>query len=99
TFLRDLLRWRRDEPVVHHGRLVHFTPEDGIYVYFRLHDDQAVMVVLNKNPSPTTLPLARFSECIEGGTAATNALTGDEVDLTDAMLTIPPRAPLILKLR
>ncbi|MFP4541561.1 MAG: glycoside hydrolase family 13 protein [Opitutales bacterium] len=99
SFLRDLLRWRRDEPVVHHGRLVHFTPEDGIYVYFRLHDDEAVMVVLNKNPSPTTLPLARFSECIEGRTAATNALTGDEVDLTDAMLTIPPRAPLILKLR
>jgi glycosidase len=34
-FLRTLLNWRKDQEVIHHGKLKHFIPENNIYVYFR----------------------------------------------------------------
>ncbi|RMG81389.1 MAG: alpha-amlyase, partial [Bacteroidetes bacterium] len=61
-FLKKLLHWRQNAPAVHAGRLVHFVPENGVYVYFRLHDAQKIMVVFNKNAAPETLDLTRFAE-------------------------------------
>jgi hypothetical protein len=34
-YVRTLFNWRKRSPVVQHGKLQHFAPADGVYVYFR----------------------------------------------------------------
>ena len=96
-FVRRLFNWRRGAAAVHRGGLVHYAPEDGVYVYFREHEGQRVMVALNRNPADTPLALARFADSIGGARAGTDVLTGRRMSLGDA-LRLPARAPLILEL-
>jgi glycosidase len=98
NYVRRLLNWRKDAAAVHSGKLTHFRPEDGVYVYFRYLEDQGVMVVLNKNHEPSVLDLDRFAERLEAFPVARNVISGEWLTL-GPRLTAPPRSPLILELR
>ena len=87
-FVRRLLNWRKTSSAVASGKLLHYIPSGGFYVYFRYDDRQTVMVVLNKNRSDATLDLARFSRMLKGARSGRNLLTGEPVDLS---------APLAMK--
>ncbi len=38
NYVSTIQNWRKEKPVIHHGKLMHFAPENGIYVYFRYND-------------------------------------------------------------
>jgi glycosidase len=98
AFLRTLLTWRRDKPVIHTGRLTHFVPRDGVYVYFRHDDNASVMVAFNKNAAAVDLQLDRFAERLQGFTAAHDVLTDETLPLADS-LPLPPRSVRVLELQ
>ena len=98
AFVRTLLQWRRETPVVHHGRTMHFVPEDATYVYFRYDDEDAVMVALNKNGKARALDLARFAERLDGYDEAHDVLTGESLPL-DRPLDLPARSVRVMELR
>ena len=62
AFCKNLLNWRKDKSVIHNGQFKHFTPENGLYVYFRYDENETVMVVLNKNDERQHLDISRFAE-------------------------------------
>lgn len=99
AFVKKLLNWRKTQPVVHHGRMRHFAPEDGTYVWFR-HDAKGsrdrVMVVLNKAKEPRTLDAARFAEVLPAGASGTDVITGEKVDLS-GRFTVPARTVRVLQ--
>ncbi len=97
-WLRRLLNWRKDTPVMHDGRLTHYAPTDGVYVYVR-HDPthNAVLVALNKNAGEVTLPLARFEEFLRGHASAVDVMRGTRIKLGDA-LQLPGKSATILQL-
>ena len=97
NFVQTLLTWRRDKEVIHSGRLTHFVPEDGTYVYFRHDDSDSVMVVLNKNTEEVQLDLLRFDERLEGYQKASDVITGESMQLGGA-LTLPARSVRVLEL-
>jgi len=80
-YLRKLLQWRKTSTAVTGGRLTHYAPENGLYVYFRHDDRQKVMVVLNKSPRATTLDLTRFRRMLGDARMGRNVLTEERVDL------------------
>ncbi len=94
-YLRRLLHWRKETPVVQHGRLQHFAPVDGVYVYFRYDDDDTVMVALNRNDKATPLALDRFSKFIGATSKGRDAMTGATVPL-DRPLTLASKSATIL---
>ena len=61
-YVSIIQNWRKTAEVIHHGKLMHFAPENGIYTYFRYNEKETVMVVLNKNEKETNLETERFSE-------------------------------------
>jgi glycosidase len=65
-FTQSLFQWRKNAPVVHQGKLMHYSPQNGIYIYFRYTDNEKVMVVLNKNKQPLTVSLADYTEMTSG---------------------------------
>lgn len=97
-FLKKLLHWRRQTPVVHFGKLTHFLPQDGVYVYFRHDDEHMVMVMLNKNSEPYTLELDRFRELLPASAIGIDVLTGQTHPLSDA-IELPPMSPMIVEIQ
>lgn len=98
AFVKQLLNWRKSNPVIHQGKLMHYAPKNNMYVYFRYLDDRAVMVVLNKNNQKTQLDWSRFSEVIKDKTNAQNALTGEAISLRSP-INLAPLQSLIIDLQ
>lgn len=92
VFTQKLLNWRKSSAAVHKGELIHFTPEKGVYVYFRIIDNEKVMVVLNKNEEETELELSRFDECLQGDKEAMDILGGKLIDLSTTINLAPKQA-------
>lgn len=104
AYLKRLLNWRKQEPLVHSGALMQYAPLDGSYVLFR-HDGQAdqrgrrkLMLVLNKRPEAVELALERFPEMLHGGETATDVITGQTQTL-GRTLKLPARAALLLSIQ
>ena len=97
AFVRTLFQWRKRTPAVHAGRLTHYAPVDGVYVYFRHDGKDTVMVALNHNDEAVSLPLARFAGSIGDARGGTDVLAGTRVELARA-LQLPAKTPLILEL-
>lgn len=98
AYLKKLLNWRKSQSVVHKGKLRHFAPQDGTYVYFRYSEAAKVMVVLNKNSTASTLALARFAEMLAPGAQGTDVISGQRFELSQS-LTIPARGVLVLEVK
>lgn len=97
AFLRTLLNWRRGEPLLHHGRLMHYLPQDGVYVWFRYDDSGSLMMAINRNTGPVTLDPKRYAERLGGAVAAENVLAGERYDLTRPFV-LPPRSANALRI-
>jgi glycosidase len=97
AWIRALFRWRKRTPVLHAGKLLHYAPQDGVYVYFRYDDRATVMVALNRNAQTTPLALDRFARFLPAGVHAREALGGKPVAL-GATLALPPKSATILEL-
>ena len=98
TFLSTLLNWRRGEAnrVIAEGKLKHFIPVDGVYVYERRLGDKVVAVVLNGTDKSVTLDTAPYGEIFKSGQKWTNALKGSPVSVTES-ISLKPRESLILQ--
>ena len=97
NYFRKLLMWRKTNPVIHSGKLTHFVPQKGVYVYFRHDGESKVMVILNKNDKEQLLNPDRFREVLGDYLKGTDVITGKEYELNDWIL-IPALSPLILEM-
>ncbi len=97
-WMKKLLNWRKTATAVHYGKLLHFIPKDGVYVYFRYDDNQKIMVILNKNTKPYTLEVDRFAEVLDGVTTGKSVMSGQTFDMTKG-LNLPQMGALILELK
>ncbi|QYK07480.1 glycoside hydrolase family 13 protein [Shewanella mangrovisoli] len=98
AFVRTLLNYRKHSAALQTGDLLHFVPQNGIYVQFRCVAKQAaagnacyqadadkVMVIYNKNDQAQTLDLSRFSKVLAGNTSANSVFTGDKFKLNQSL--------------
>lgn len=77
---------------------MHFVPEDGIYSFFRYNENEAVMVVLNKNSEEKTLSTERFSEITKGYTSGKEIITSTNIsDLSE--IEVMARSAMIVELK
>jgi glycosidase len=97
AFVRKLVNWRKANPVIHNGKMMHYGAEDGTYVYFRYDGTKKVMVAFNKNKTQAVLPVARFNEMLGGVASGVDVISGKRFSL-DKALTLPPRSVVILEL-
>ncbi len=97
-FVRRLFTWRKTDRVVHEGKLMHYDPLGGVYVYFRYLDSGGkLMVVLNKNHNASELDMRRFKEMVGAASVGTDVLTGQSYALSRS-LRAPARGALILSI-
>lgn len=94
-FVTRLLQWRKTATAIHNGKLMHFIPKDGVYIYFRYNDEQKVMVIFNKNKTETSLDLSRYAEMLEGKTKGTDVLSGKVFSLKNKIQVVGNQATIL----
>lgn len=97
NYLRTLLHYRKNTPVLHTGRMKHFVPENGVYVYFRYNEHKTVMVVVNNNEQTYALNTQRFVEMLNRKTNAYNVLLKQHVPLSER-ISIPAKSVQIFEI-
>jgi glycosidase len=97
-FTAQLFNWRKSEPVIHHGKTMHYAPQNEVYVYFRYTDTKSVMVILNANDEAQTLDLSRYKQRIGSATEAKDVFSGARVNLSNS-LKIPPKSSSIISFK
>lgn len=93
NYLRALLSWRKTSRAIAEGKLTHYIPENGHYVYFRSYEgtqeQERVMVVINKNKTASTLDLTRFQQMLMGHKKGVEVISGKTLDLTKPLVLKP----------
>jgi glycosidase len=98
-YMKQLLNWRKGQEVIHSGKLKHFVPEDGVYVYFRYNDKDCVMVCINNNENDAkTIDSKRYSEFLDHYTGGRDVITGQSIS-DFSKIEIPPKSAMILELK
>ena len=97
SFSKTLFNFRKETPALHTGELLHYLPENNVYVYFRSLEDQTVMVVLNNNPEEQTLDFSRFAEGIKNATTGKELFSQNTLNLNEP-LTVKGKSPLVISL-
>jgi len=95
-FVRTLARWRQTSEAVKKGKLKQFVPDAGVYVYFRYHANDKVMVIMNTSAETKTIDSKRYAEIIENAEKGKNVVNGNILQIQD--LTIDAQSILILEL-
>jgi glycosidase len=94
-FIIRLLTWRKASDVIHSGSMVHFAPQNGVYVYAREKGNNSVLVLLNKENTPITINLKRFSSIIRNRKIAWDVLKDQEMTVSDELILSPVSAKII----
>ncbi len=84
-FVKKLVNFRKHSNAIHEGKTIHFAPEKGIYVLFRVLNDEIVVNILNKNKHETILDLDRFEEIGLKGKAVKNIITDEVFEWGDTL--------------
>lgn len=97
NYVKKLVKYRTSNPVMQDGKLLHFIPENNVYVYFRYNDKKTVMVILNNSLEKQSLQLDRFSQIMQGLSIASDVMTGEQMKLGTNM-EIAGKTGLLLEL-
>ena len=97
NFTKTLLNYRKENEVLHYGKLKQFLPENNVYVYFRYNEYKTVMVVVNNNPNEQELNLSRFAEAIGTSNNGTEVISGESIAL-DKVLKVEGKRSMVIEL-
>ncbi len=98
NYMKKLIHWRNENPVIHSGRLLHYIPRDNVYTYFRMNAEKTVMVVLNNNAKPMKIDPKFFSEGTTGFTKGNDVISGKTVSL-DQPFELEGKTAVVLELK
>lgn len=95
-YTRHLFRWRKDRPVIHRGRTMHFLTRDNTYAYFRYDDTDAVFVYINNSRGKKHVPWSHYAEIADGLHDGRNVITGEPAEVSDSTV-VGPRQVLVVE--
>jgi glycosidase len=98
NFVRNLQNWRKNNTVLHDGKLMQFIPENGVYTYFRYNNQKTVMVMLNPTDKAVSINTQKYAEIMKDYTLAVDVISDKTLsDLTN--ISIPPKTIYIFELK
>ena len=96
-YVKKLANYRRNTPALYNGKLMHFIPENGVYVYFRYDTTKTIMVLMNTNAEATKVNTARFAERMGGFLKAKNVISEKILSEID-VIEVDKSSTLVLEL-
>ena len=75
--------FRKNSSALKTGKLMHYIPEEGLYVYFRYDADQTIMCIMNTSKAGKTVDFTKYVERTEGFSTARNVITDETMRIAD----------------
>lgn len=97
NFVTKLANFRKSSSAFS-GKMIHFIPENGVYVYFRLNGKDKVMVIINTSDQDKVIDLKRFEECFDGVKSIEEVLGNIVYTKIPKTIKIAKKSPQVLKL-
>lgn len=95
----QLFKWRQNEPILHHGKTMHFISRDNTYAYFRYTQEGAIFIFLNAAEEERIVPINHYKEMLDiYGYKGINVLDGTRVTLAEG-LKVAPLSTMVIKLQ
>lgn len=94
SYMQKLLQWRKGNEVIAKGKLKHFAPSKGVYVYERKYGDRSIVVFMNGTNREQTINLNTYQEVLPRSSAY-DVLTDKQIELGKE-LTLPSRGIYLL---
>ena len=85
AFVTNITNWRKTSDAVKYGKLLHYLPENNVYVFFRYTENDRVMVVMNMNDEVVTISKEKHIQMLRGHKSAINVLTGAITSLANGI--------------
>ena len=76
--VRKLANFRKTSSALTTGKLMHYVPVDGLYVYFRYDEKQTIMCVMNTSNDAKEVDFQKYIERTEGFNSAKNVVTDEK---------------------
>lgn len=86
NYLRLLLNYRKENSVLHHGKMIQYIPQQNVYVYFRTNEQKTVMVIMNLSDTEQPISIARYDENLKGARKAKDVISGRILNINDLKL-------------
>lgn len=84
--ISKIFNYRKGSEVLQKGNLLHFVPQDDIYVFFRYLGTRAVMVILNNNDAAKTIDGSYYSEFLQNYKGGSDVMTGESLTQLGAIV-------------
>lgn len=97
NYVKTLANYRKNNDVLHNGKMMQFIPEDGIYVYFRYNDKKTVMMIMNSNGEQKLVKTDRYQERILNYKSAKNVISSEQLSDISSII-VPAKSTLVLEL-
>lgn len=91
-----LFKFRQTSEALCHGSLLHYLPQNNMYVLFRQTDKENVMLILNATDELRTLDTNYYAQGLRSATKGHDIITNQ--DITVEKLTIPAMSAMLIKL-
>ena len=85
NYFKKIANFRKSSLAIGKGTLKQFIPQNGVYVYFRMHKEQVLMCVLNTNDTDTDLKLDRFAEVLNGVSFLDDVLNNKKIEIASSI--------------
>lgn len=97
-FSRRLFNWRKNATAVHHGNLIQFAPDNGIYSYIRTYEDEKILVLFSKTENPVDLDFSKYDELLIDNENGHEVLLDMDIDLS-LPFTVQPKTAYIIEVK
>ncbi|WP_027330096.1 glycoside hydrolase family 13 protein [Marinimicrobium agarilyticum] len=98
SYLQTLLQWRQTSDAVHNGKLLHYAPHHGVYVYLRYTKEERVLVAINHSDQKQHLSTDRYSQALSNAVTATDVIRKVSQSVEDG-LALEPMSAHIFELK
>jgi len=98
NYLRKILQWRKTNPAIAGGDLIHYAPDyqTQCYVYARIKGINKVLVILNGSDREQTLSSEKYHEVIGDATSGKDIVSDKTVNFTGKII-VPAKGVYIIE--
>lgn len=82
-FVKTVLKFRKTYPELSEGKLIHFPPENGLYFYFKILNDQRIMIAINDNDTSKEFNLKKVLTQLGKTKMLKNIYSGENIKLSE----------------
>jgi hypothetical protein len=95
--MQKLLKWRQGNEILAKGKMRHYVPQNGVYVYERYLNDKSILVFMNGTSKEVSIDLDRYAESVKNKKTANDILSGQQIQFGDK-LVMSPRQIMIFEM-